>query len=111
MICHGDFGPWNVVWQGHQPVGIIDSSCADSAGARISYADWPHKAMSHRPPGPPRATWGSSTGDWPGARRTATCSSDHPCRCRPSSPPDLAGQARRGAGGPAAPRQPHLPGS
>jgi hypothetical protein len=23
-ICHGDFGPWNVVWQGHRPVGIID---------------------------------------------------------------------------------------
>jgi aminoglycoside phosphotransferase (APT) family kinase protein len=24
VICHGDFGPWNVVWQGHRPVGIID---------------------------------------------------------------------------------------
>jgi hypothetical protein len=23
-ICHGDFGPWNVVWQDHRPVGIID---------------------------------------------------------------------------------------
>ncbi|MFC8290639.1 aminoglycoside phosphotransferase family protein [Streptomyces sp. NPDC057242] len=23
-VCHGDFGPWNVVWQGNQPVGIID---------------------------------------------------------------------------------------
>ncbi|NRQ36514.1 phosphotransferase [Nonomuraea sp. NN258] len=23
-ICHGDFGPWNVVWQGSKPVGIID---------------------------------------------------------------------------------------
>ncbi|MFJ9104066.1 phosphotransferase [Streptomyces sp. NPDC102405] len=23
-ICHGDFGPWNVVWKGHRPVGIID---------------------------------------------------------------------------------------
>ncbi|HET6707093.1 aminoglycoside phosphotransferase family protein [Amycolatopsis sp.] len=24
VICHGDFGPWNVVWQGGQPVGILD---------------------------------------------------------------------------------------
>ncbi|MEU0536545.1 aminoglycoside phosphotransferase family protein [Amycolatopsis tolypomycina] len=24
VVCHGDFGPWNVVWQGEQPVGILD---------------------------------------------------------------------------------------
>ncbi len=24
IICHGDFGPWNTVWQGEEPVGIID---------------------------------------------------------------------------------------
>ncbi|MFF7261676.1 aminoglycoside phosphotransferase family protein [Streptomyces sp. NPDC008159] len=24
VVCHGDFGPWNVVWKGNQPVGIID---------------------------------------------------------------------------------------
>ncbi|MER7212701.1 aminoglycoside phosphotransferase family protein [Streptosporangium sp. NPDC000239] len=24
MICHGDFGPWNIVWQGERPVGILD---------------------------------------------------------------------------------------
>ncbi|MCC9311084.1 aminoglycoside phosphotransferase family protein [Kitasatospora sp. RB6PN24] len=24
VICHGDFGPWNVVWCGSQPIGIID---------------------------------------------------------------------------------------
>ncbi|MEU8302654.1 aminoglycoside phosphotransferase family protein [Actinomadura sp. NPDC048955] len=24
VVCHGDFGPWNVVWRGDQPVGIID---------------------------------------------------------------------------------------
>ncbi|WP_217213535.1 phosphotransferase [Streptomyces sp. AC550_RSS872] len=23
VVCHGDFGPWNVVWQGSPPVGII----------------------------------------------------------------------------------------
>ena len=24
IICHGDFGPWNIVWQGDEPVGIVD---------------------------------------------------------------------------------------
>ena len=24
IICHGDFGPWNGVWHGEQPVGLID---------------------------------------------------------------------------------------
>lgn len=24
VICHGDFGPWNVVWQGLEPVGLLD---------------------------------------------------------------------------------------
>src|SRR5262249_10084992 len=24
VICHGDFAPWNIVWQGPVPVGIID---------------------------------------------------------------------------------------
>jgi hypothetical protein len=24
LICHGDFGPWNLVWQGRRPVGILD---------------------------------------------------------------------------------------
>ncbi|MGH8883357.1 MAG: aminoglycoside phosphotransferase family protein, partial [Stackebrandtia sp.] len=23
LICHGDFGPWNVVWQGERAVGIL----------------------------------------------------------------------------------------
>lgn len=40
LICHGDFGPWNVVWQGERPVGLIDW---DFAGPRrptydIAYA-------------------------------------------------------------------------
>lgn len=34
VICHGDFGPWNVVWQGHRPVGIIDWDFA-RPGARL----------------------------------------------------------------------------
>lgn len=24
ILCHGDFGPWNIVWQGDEPVGILD---------------------------------------------------------------------------------------
>jgi hypothetical protein len=24
IVCHGDFGPWNVVWRGDHPVGILD---------------------------------------------------------------------------------------
>lgn len=24
LICHGDFGPWNLVWHGTRPVGILD---------------------------------------------------------------------------------------
>lgn len=24
LICHGDFGPWNIVWQADEPVGILD---------------------------------------------------------------------------------------
>lgn len=24
LICHGDFGPWNIVWNGIRPVGLLD---------------------------------------------------------------------------------------
>jgi Phosphotransferase enzyme family len=24
LICHGDFGPWNLVWHGTTPVGVLD---------------------------------------------------------------------------------------
>ena len=24
IICHGDFGPWNITWDGETPTGIID---------------------------------------------------------------------------------------
>ncbi|MFJ8503544.1 aminoglycoside phosphotransferase family protein [Streptomyces avermitilis] len=37
VICHGDFGPWNVVWQGYRPVGVIDFDFAHPA-ARLQDA-------------------------------------------------------------------------
>jgi aminoglycoside phosphotransferase (APT) family kinase protein len=24
VVCHGDFGPWNIVWSGREPVGLLD---------------------------------------------------------------------------------------
>ncbi len=24
LVCHGDFGPWNVVWDDDRPVGLLD---------------------------------------------------------------------------------------
>jgi aminoglycoside phosphotransferase (APT) family kinase protein len=24
VVCHGDFGPWNTVWRGERPIGLID---------------------------------------------------------------------------------------
>lgn len=24
VVCHGDFGPWNIVWDGTSPVGLLD---------------------------------------------------------------------------------------
>jgi hypothetical protein len=24
VVCHGDFGPWNIVWDGNKPVGLLD---------------------------------------------------------------------------------------
>jgi hypothetical protein len=31
VICHGDFGPWNVVWDGPTPVGLLDFDFAGPA--------------------------------------------------------------------------------
>jgi hypothetical protein len=29
VICHGDFGTWNVVWRGEEPVGLLDFDLAE----------------------------------------------------------------------------------
>lgn len=31
VMCHGDFGPWNLVWRGERPVGILDWDYAHPA--------------------------------------------------------------------------------
>lgn len=36
LVCHGDFGPWNLVWRGSRPVGVIDW---DHAGPRRPVCD------------------------------------------------------------------------
>ncbi|ONK13538.1 aminoglycoside phosphotransferase family protein [Streptomyces sp. MP131-18] len=40
IVCHGDFGPWNVVWREGRPVGLIDWDHARPAPARhdVAYA-------------------------------------------------------------------------
>lgn len=40
IVCHGDFGPWNVVWRGSRPVGLIDWDHARPAAPRhdVAYA-------------------------------------------------------------------------
>jgi aminoglycoside phosphotransferase (APT) family kinase protein len=40
VICHGDFGPWNVVWEGLVPVGLVDFDFAQPGVALddVAYA-------------------------------------------------------------------------
>lgn len=39
IICHGDFGPWNVVWDNDAPVGLIDWDFAHPGPARDDVTD------------------------------------------------------------------------
>jgi hypothetical protein len=40
VICHGDVGPWNVVWDGLVPVGLVDFDFAEPGAALddVAYA-------------------------------------------------------------------------
>jgi aminoglycoside phosphotransferase len=38
IICHGDFGPWNVVWHDLKPVGLIDWDYARPAPSSFDVA-------------------------------------------------------------------------
>lgn len=44
VVCHHDFGPWNLVWRDSMPVAIIDFDAA-APGERVDdlgYAIWKH---------------------------------------------------------------------
>jgi Phosphotransferase enzyme family len=38
VICHGDFGPWNVVWRDHEPVGLLDFDFAGPGDRMLDVA-------------------------------------------------------------------------
>lgn len=40
VICHGDFGPWNVIWDGPRPVALVDFDLAQPGDALddVAYA-------------------------------------------------------------------------
>jgi hypothetical protein len=40
LVCHGDYGPWNLVWHGTRPVGVLDWEYAHVAPALddVAYA-------------------------------------------------------------------------
>ncbi|MTD13690.1 phosphotransferase [Nakamurella sp. YIM 132087] len=48
-ICHGDFGAWNVVWHGLQPVGLLDFDFARPGAALSDVAYALEFAVPFRP--------------------------------------------------------------
>lgn len=44
VVCHGDFGPWNLVWRDDLPVAVIDFDNAAPGDALddLGYAAWKH---------------------------------------------------------------------
>ncbi|MFI5910445.1 aminoglycoside phosphotransferase family protein [Dactylosporangium sp. NPDC051541] len=63
IMCHGDFGPWNLVWRDGVPVGILDwdYACRRPPVHDVAYAleyvapfrDDEEAMRSYRHPGPP----------------------------------------------------------
>jgi hypothetical protein len=38
VICHGDFGPWNVVWRGEEPIALLDFDFAGPGDPMLDVA-------------------------------------------------------------------------
>ena len=63
VICHGDFGTWNVVWRGDTPVGLLDFDFAEPGDRLLDVAyalqyaapfcDDEESVRFHAYPGPP----------------------------------------------------------
>ncbi len=118
LICHGDFGPWNVVWDGGRPVGLLDFDFAGPAPAltdvayalehSVPFRDDDHCLRWLAYPSPPdrRARLETFAGRRTGLpRRPGSLSASSPASVRASSrsggwPPP--GASRRRAGWPAA---------
>ncbi|HEV8218888.1 MAG TPA: aminoglycoside phosphotransferase family protein [Streptosporangiaceae bacterium] len=98
IICHGDFGPWNTVWQNGEIAGLIDWDHARPAPPR-PWSTWPTRWST-----PPRsattrsASAGSATPPRPtaaGSRCSATpTASRSPQTSAPSSQSSSADLAR-----------------
>jgi hypothetical protein len=72
LICHGDFGPWNLVWRGRQPVGILDWDLAGPGPPMDDVAYAPATASRSATTGPRCAGW-PTTGP-PTAATASRCS-------------------------------------
>ena len=58
VVCHGDFGPWNLIWVDDRPISIIDFDNAEP-GQRLDdlgYAVWKHLNLGLLPLDPHEQT-------------------------------------------------------